>query len=296
MRELIIFITAFLYLSIDLDAQIITDWTDRSGIVQSWEEEKNTVANSWNETLEEFEETDDKLPDLTAEDNLPTVNWTSTTINGKEVKVPSIIENGIDFYLMMEDGIRIYMAANPTAFYEEVDSDTIRWIRYYAFSKRNYTARLFNRFKKWEEYITLTMKAENVPSEIGLLCLIESGCTATARSNKGATGMWQFMPATAREMGLIVNDYSDQRNDPIASTKAAAKYLKKCHNTLGNWTMTLASYNCGIGRTENLMKRHKTKNWAELKSSFPMETQQYIPALQAIHYVWTYREKLGFEK
>ena len=292
----IILIPIFLILScIFSRAQIVSDWTDRSGIVSSWEQEDKTEVNNWTETLEQFEKTEDVLPDLTSEEDLPSVSWTNITINEKEVRVPSIIENGIDFYLMMEDGIKIYMAANPSAFYEDIDADTIRWIRYYAYSKRNYTARLFKRFKKWEEYITNCMKAESVPTEIGLLCLIESGCTATAVSNKGATGMWQFMPATAREMGLIVNEYSDQRNDPIASTKAAAKYLKKCHNMLGNWTMTIASYNCGIGRTNNIMVRHKTKNWAELKSSFPIETQQYIPALQAIHYVWLYREKLGFE-
>lgn len=276
-------------------AQIVSDWADKSGIVQSWAEEDSENTN-WKETLEQFVTAHAELSSLPAEDDLPIVNWITIAIKGKELHVPSIIEHGIDFYLMMEDGIKTYMALNPSVFYEEVNDDMIKWIRYYAYSKRGYTARLFKRFKSWEEYITICMESENVPSEIGLLCLIESGCTTTAKSSKGAAGMWQFMPATAQEMGLKVNDDSDQRNDPIASTLAAAKYLNKCHNLIGDWIMTIASYNCGIGRTQSIINRHKTRNWSEIKRSFPIETQQYIPALQAIYYVWSNREKLGFEK
>ena len=274
-------------------AQIITDWDDDSGIIHTWKEDTETV-HGFNETLEQFSETEDKLKALNPETELPMIGKRAVVINKKEVQVPTMIVDGTDFYMLMEEGIRIYMAASPTAFYEEPDSDTIKWIRYYAFSKRQYTAKIFKRYAEWQKFISLTMQSEGVPVEIGLLCLIESGCTFTAISKKGATGMWQFMPATAQEMGLEVSSLKDMRTDPIESTKAAARYLKTLHGQTGNWTLAIASYNCGPGRTLNLMRRHKTKDWAELKNSFPTETQQYIPALQAIHYVWTYQKELGF--
>ena len=275
-----------------MNAQIVTDWNDNSGIIHTWKEEPETVQG-FEEILTEFSETEDSFSSASSED-LPTIGRKTISINGKQAQVPTMIEDGIDFYMLMPEGISIYMAASPTAFYEEPDKDTIKWIRYYAFYKRKYTARIFKRFMEWQRFISLTMAAEGVPEEVGLLCLIESGCTYTAVSKVGATGMWQFMPATAREMGLEVSERRDQRTDPVESTRAAAKYLKGLYKGFGNWTLAIASYNCGAGRTQSLVNRHKTKNWAELKSSFSTETQQYIPALQAIHYVWTYRKELGF--
>ena len=279
-------------LSLTANAQVISGWNDDSGIIHTWAED-NEDPQGFSNTLEEFSDAKTDLEQMADPENLPEIGRRTITINGKEAQVPTMIVDGIDFYMLMPEGISIYMGANPTAFYEEPDQDTIKWIRYYAFFKRKYTSRIFKRFEEWQEFISNTMLSESIPEEIGLLCLIESGCTYAAVSRVGATGMWQFMPAAAREMGLEVSEYKDQRTDPIASTKAAAKYLKNLYKKTGSWTLAIASYNCGIGRTESLVKRHKTKSWAELKSSFPTETQQYIPALQAIHYVWTYRDQLG---
>lgn len=290
MQKVILFSIAFLYFNISSEAQIITSWDEPNAIIQSLEK-KNDVPVGFNQTLNEFSVTEDNLIQMESNDGLPTIQWKDYQINDKKIQLPTMYENGIDLYMLIEEGINIYMAAKPSVYNEEIDKDAIKWIRYYAFSKRRYTARLFSRYEKWEKFIRLTMEAEGVPAEIGLLCLIESGCTYNAVSNKGATGMWQFMPATAKELGLIVTENKDERTDPIESTKAAAKYLRKAYDRLGDWTLVIASYNCGIGRTEGISRRHKTKKWNELKSSFPKETQQYIPALQAIHYVWNYRQE-----
>lgn len=289
-RYLVIYL--LLLLPSFVSAQVISNWDDNNGIINTWNDQAEPV-HGFDETLEEFSETPDTLKCNPSEIDIPVIGARTITINGKKVQVPTMFVDGIDFFMLMPEGISIMMAASPTAYYEEPDNDTIKWIRYYAFSKRQSTARLFKKFSEWEKFISLTMLAEGVPEDIGLMCLIESGCSYTAVSNVGATGMWQFMPETAREMGLEVSELRDQRKDPIESTKAAARYLKSLYKSLGSWTLAIASYNCGIGRTENLVKRYKTKDWAELKHSFPIETQQYIPALQAIHYVWTYRSEFG---
>lgn len=292
-----------LFLSVTTStAQIISDWNDDSGIISTWDEEQD-VIHGWSKTLEEFTQMEDQisiveksLKEIPETDDttgfVPVIGRKTIVINGRQTEVPTMIVDGMDMYMLLEEGISIYMAANPPAFYEDIDHDTVRWIRYYAFSKREYTAKIFRRYEKWSHYVGLAMEAESVPSELGLLCLIESGCTYKAVSSKGAAGMWQFMPETATEMGLEVSMLRDERTDPVKSTKAAARYLKKAYRRLGSWTMAAASYNCGIGRTAGIVRNHG-KNWIETKASFPKETRQYVPALQAIHYVWTYREEFG---
>lgn len=212
----------------------------------------------------------------------------------KEKRIPSYPdENGIDLYMLTNEGITLYMAMLSPVFYQETTEDMIRWIRYFAYNKHERTQKMFNRYTQWEPYIKQVFKENNIPEEIAELCMIESACTYTAKSSAGAVGMWQIMPETARSWGMRVNMEIDERKDPIRSTNIAAKILGDNHRMEKDWTMCIAGYNCGMGRVQKIIKA-KGHSWPDAKPLFPKETQQYIPSLLAIHYVWNYRKQLGF--
>lgn len=96
-----------------------------------------------------------------------------------------------------------------------------------------------------------------IPPDFKYLPLVESALQSRAVSPKGAVGYWQLMPATARELGLVVQAGFDERRDLQKSTDAACRYLRYLHNELGSWTLVAAAYNMGIG---NLLKNIRRQN------------------------------------
>jgi membrane-bound lytic murein transglycosylase D len=94
--------------------------------------------------------------------------------------------------------------------------------------------------------------------------------------------MWQFMPYTGREMGLAQNGSYDGRNDILASTRGAIRYLKQLHMEMGgDWALALASYNCGPGCVRRAMRANRSRDFWSL-SSLPAETENYVPKLLAV--------------
>jgi len=88
------------------------------------------------------------------------------------------------------------------------------------------------------------IEENNMPDDIKYLAVAESALYM-ARSPKNAVGLWQFIPSTAKSMGLIVNKYADERRHPEKSTRAAMKYLKSGFDTHGSWFLAAAGYNMG---------------------------------------------------
>lgn len=133
-----------------------------------------------------------------------------------------------------------------------------------------------------------------VPNEIKYLTIIESALNPNAVSRMGATGPWQFMYATAKEHGLIINSYVDERKDPVSASYAAANYLKDSYNFYQDWLLAIASYNCGRGNVNKAISRSGLINptfW-EIRRYLPRETQNYIPAFIAMHQVLENHEQL----
>ncbi|HEX5043459.1 MAG TPA: transglycosylase SLT domain-containing protein [Candidatus Polarisedimenticolaceae bacterium] len=84
-----------------------------------------------------------------------------------------------------------------------------------------------------------------LPEDLALLPHVESSFQHTARSSAGAVGVWQFTRATGRKF-MRVNAAVDERLDPVASARGAARYLRAAHDTLGSWPLALTSYNHGV--------------------------------------------------
>lgn len=134
----------------------------------------------------------------------------------------------------------------------------------------------------------------NIPLEMKYLAIIESALNPKARSRVGATGLWQFMYGTGREMGLEINSYVDERSDPIKSTKAASKYLNRLYSIYEDWDLALAAYNSGPGNVNKAIRRSGGhKNYWNLRSYLPRETAGYVPAFLATMYIFEYAEEYG---
>lgn len=123
--------------------------------------------------------------------------------------------------------------------------------------------------------------AGGVPGELVWLAEVESGFNPTAVSPAGARGLFQLMPATARELGLRTL-LPDERTNPVKSAGAAARLLRGLHARFGDWPLALAAYNAGAGRVQRTLERQKARTFAGIASSLPVETRMYVPKVLAV--------------
>lgn len=132
----------------------------------------------------------------------------------------------------------------------------------------------------------------DLPLELKYLPVIESALNPRAVSRAGATGIWQFMFATARMYNLTMNSFVDERRDPLASTHAAARYLKDLYGIYNDWTLALAAYNCGPGNVNRAIRRAGgSRNYWDIYYLLPRETRGYLPAFIAATYTMNYYEE-----
>jgi len=130
----------------------------------------------------------------------------------------------------------------------------------------------------WEQMVK-TFEAEGVPVELLAVGWVESRFNPAALSPKGARGMWQFMPGTARRYGLQVGDSRDDRTDLVLSTRAAARHLADLYRQFGDWPLALAAYNAGAERVDAAITRASTREFWLLRPWLPAETQLYVSAV-----------------
>jgi len=125
------------------------------------------------------------------------------------------------------------------------------------------------------------LRQEGVPRQFVAIILVESGGWNTALSAKGARGLWQFMPETARRYGLVVTASRDERLDPYKSTHAAARYLHDLYGQFGNWPLALAAYNAGEDVVQRAVDRTASRDFGFLARAgmLPLETRSYVPAV-----------------
>jgi membrane-bound lytic murein transglycosylase D len=137
-------------------------------------------------------------------------------------------------------------------------------------------------------------KEEGVPEEMIHLSIIESCINPTAVSRVGATGIWQFMKYTGKMYGLKNSVYFDDRKDIIASTRAAAKFMKDLHERYNDWLLVVAGYNCGPGNVNKAIRRAGgKKNIWKIYKYLPRETRGYVPSFIAMNYIMSYKKELG---
>jgi len=130
---------------------------------------------------------------------------------------------------------------------------------------------------------------KGMPDEIKYLSIVESLLSPNAVSWCGATGLWQFMPATGRMMDLRIDNEVDERKDIYKSTEKACDYLQSNYNRFGDWLLALASYNGGPGNVNKAIARSGgKKTFWEIKPYLPKETQNYVPKFIATVFLMSF--------
>lgn len=132
------------------------------------------------------------------------------------------------------------------------------------------------------------LEAYNLPLELKYLPIIESSLNPLATSKNGAVGLWQFVITTAQIYGLEVNSLIDERCDPYKSSYAAANYLKDLYDIFGDWTLSLAAFNCGPAGVTKAIHRASKQDYWQIYPYLPEETRGYVPAFIAANYVMNY--------
>lgn len=147
-----------------------------------------------------------------------------------------------------------------------------------------YFNRTIDRSKPYMYHITKEVAKRNMPAEIALLPFIESAYVTKAKSHVGASGLWQFMPATGRHYGLEQTPLYDGRHDVYASTNAALNYLEYLHGLFGDWSLALAAYNWGEGNVGRAINRARAQGLTPTYENLrmPAETRNYVPKLLAV--------------
>lgn len=157
------------------------------------------------------------------------------------------------------------------------------WLDHWQGRGKEFVERGLARMGRYEGYIDARLADRGLPPSLRYLPLIEANYSARAVSRVGAAGLWQFMPETAKWLGLEVGSLVDRRFDPYAATPVALDYLTALHNQFGSWFLALAAYNGGPGRVERAIQRYgggRPRNDAlflHIRDHLPRETRDFIP-------------------
>lgn len=176
-----------------------------------------------------------------------------------------------------------------------IDNDRIAVQRDWYLKNQDYLARMARRANRYLYYTVSEAEKRNLPTELALLPIIESAYDPFAYSHADAAGMWQFIPGTARIMGLKLNNWFDGRRDIVESTRAAYDFLSLLYGKFGDWQLALAAYNAGPGAVQRAIDRNRaigrpTDFWS---LRLPAETRAYVPRFLAVAQIVKSPESFG---
>lgn len=154
------------------------------------------------------------------------------------------------------------------------------------------TILLIKRANRWLPQIAEILKANGIPEDFKYVPVIESSLEEHARSHQNAIGFWQLLKGTAQDFGLEVNNEVDERYDPIKSTEAACKYLKKAYEKFGSWPDVAASYNIGMRGFERRLDEQQVDSYFDILLN--EETARYMFRILAVKAILEAPENYGF--
>ncbi|MDP2162498.1 MAG: lytic transglycosylase domain-containing protein, partial [Flavobacterium sp.] len=164
-----------------------------------------------------------------------------------------------------------------------------------ALAKQNFASTKTNNMhklaKQWFKVIDPILKRHGIPEDFRYIPFVESKFRQ-GTSSKGAEGFWQFMPETAMQFGLRVDEEVDERLDVVKSTHAACRYLKTLYKEFGNWTLVAAAYNVGEGSLLRTMNAQDNDDYYSL--TLNRETSQYVYKLLAAKEIITRPAEFGY--
>ena len=157
--------------------------------------------------------------------------------------------------------------------------------------RQSSTVLYFKRANRYFPVIEPILKRNGIPDDFKYLCVIESGLT-NATSPAKAQGFWQFIPSTGSKYGLEINDEVDMRDNLVASTEAACKYLRTLYSKFGNWTEAAAAYNCGENGLQRRIEKQGSKSYYDLWLN--SETSRYVFRIIAVKAIMQNPRQYGY--
>ena len=180
-----------------------------------------------------------------------------------------------------------------------------KWMRRFMTDQKGSFQTLLGREGVYEEMIRGKLRERGMPEDLLYLAMIESGFSPRATSKKSAAGVWQFMGPTAKQYGLRVDEWVDERRDPVKATDAALDYLGFLHGRYDSWYLAAAAYNAGPSRVDRALKRHAREQggphegeqdiYWEIIDHLPRETREYVPKILAATALARQAERYGFQ-
>jgi membrane-bound lytic murein transglycosylase D len=171
------------------------------------------------------------------------------------------------------------------------------FISYFSNRGRGTFERAYARSGRYHDMMVSILKQEGVPQDLIYLAQAESGFHPLAVSRAGARGIWQFMGSRGRGYGLQRSLWVDDRQDPVKSTRAAARHLKDLYAQFGDWYLAMAAYNSGPGTVQAAVKRTGYADFWELyrRNVLPKETRNYVPIILAVTIMAKNLQQYGFD-
>lgn len=169
-------------------------------------------------------------------------------------------------------------------------------IHYFNTSIRNRFEQWLVRLSRYRPLVHSIFSEFDLPSDLIYLSLVESGFNPYAYSRARATGPWQFMKGTAKVYGLRVDNYVDERRDPIKSTVAAARYLRDLYDLFGTWPLAMAAYNAGEGKVMRALQKAQADSFTDIAKTrlIRRETREYVPRFMAATIIARNPDRYGF--
>jgi membrane-bound lytic murein transglycosylase D len=179
-----------------------------------------------------------------------------------------------------------------------VDSSVQGHIRYFNTAIRGRFEQWLLRLSRYRPLVETIFTEFHLPSDLVYLSLVESGFNPYAYSRARATGPWQFMKGTAKLYGLRVDQYVDERRDPIKSTVAAARYLRDLYDLFGAWPLAMAAYNAGEGKVLRALQKAQAESFSEISKTrlIRRETKEYVPRFMAATIIARNPDRYGFSQ
>ena len=180
--------------------------------------------------------------------------------------------------------------ARPEPLWDIANLDHSRvdyWIGRFQTDKRDDFETYLKRMGRYAQLISAALDKRGMPQDLVYLAMIESGFNPRAYSRARASGLWQFIGATAARYGLDINRAVDERNDPVKATEAALDYLDDLHQRFGSWYLAAAAYNMGENGLTRVLRdvlgraQGTDEDYYAVWSRLPRETRDYVPLMVA---------------
>lgn len=178
-----------------------------------------------------------------------------------------------------------------------VNSKVAYFLNYFQTSGRSWFGKWLARSERYIPMMKEVLRREGLPEDLVYLAMIESGFSPHAYSRASAVGPWQFIAGTGKRYALRMDQWIDERRDPLKSTVAAAMYLKELYGLFNkDWYLAAAGYNAGENKILRAINMYESRDFWQLSqgSYLKRETKDYVPKLLAAAIIAKEPEKYGF--